>query len=225
MQLYTTAEIQQLQEDLPYLIEISQWLKTFVARPHPDVGRPGPVCPFVPKGLKLNYLRLKVIRSKNLNFLQIADLVLPYLNTFLELEPIEREAALNKAILLIFPDVSDNDAPGIIDTVHKWLKPFFVELGVMLGEFHNRTDSPGLHNLNFRPLRSPIPMLVVRPMTEADLPFLENPGDPYLRVKYLEAYIRNFENRTKDEKMLMKAREQLMLAKKELIENHNLVYG
>jgi hypothetical protein len=213
MELYTPLEIEQIQQDLPYLVEIGQWLKNFVARPHPDVGRTGPVCPFVPKGLKLNYLRLKVIRSQNLSNQQIADLVRPHLDTFLKLEPTEPEAYLHKSILLIFPDVADDDAPQVIDAIHKKLKPLFVELGVMLGEFHNRTESPGLHNSNFRPLRSPVPMLVIRPMTEADLPFLENPDEPYLRMRYLQVYLQKFGGSIKDEAKLKRLQQKLALAK------------
>jgi hypothetical protein len=223
MKLYTPSEIDQLQQELPYLVEIRQWLKSFVARPHPDVGRPGSVCPFVPRGLKLNYIRLKVIREQNLVQQQIAEIILPYLNTFRELEPKEGDAALSKAILFIFPNISHDDAPRLIDSVHKQLKPFFVESGLMLGEFHNRTESPGLHNPNFRPLRSPIPMLVIRPMTEADLTFLID-ENPYLRIKYLEAYLKHmklayvqeFEQKIRDESKLMQASELLASARAEI---------
>jgi hypothetical protein len=222
MQLYTPIEIAQLEQDLPHFIEILQYLRNFIAKPHPDVGRPGAVCPFVPKGLKLNHMRLKVVRSKNLEQQQIADIVLPHLNTFLELEPREREGSFfNKAILFIFPDISDDDAPRIINSVQQQLKPFFVDAGLMLGEFHNRTESPGLHNPNFRPLRSPIPMLVIRPMTEVDLIFLL-PDDPRLRVRYLESYLRHFENKIKDEKRLKKAYQELELAKQQVIQENSV---
>ncbi len=216
MALYTPIEIEQIQQDLSYLVEIWQWLKNFVARPHSDVGRTGPVCPFVPKGLKLNYLRLKVIRSSNLNNQQIADLVLPHLDTFLRLEPTNGEAYLHKSILLIFPDIKDDDAPKVIDSIHKQLKPLFVDSGVMLGEFHNRTESPGLHNLNFRPLHSPVPMLVIRPMTEADLPFLENPGDPHLCIRYLQIYLQKFEGSIKDETKLKRIQQKLASARNQV---------
>ncbi|MBW4560437.1 MAG: hypothetical protein KME32_04620 [Mojavia pulchra JT2-VF2] len=216
MQLYTPDEIDQLQQDLPYLVEIWQWMKTFLARPHPDLGRPGPVCPFVPKALKLNYIRLKVIRINNLVHKQIQDIVLAYRDTFLALEPRETEDALNKAIILIFPDVKHEDAPSIIDSVQKQLKLLFVESGLMLGEFHKRNETPGLHNLNFRPLRSPIPILAIRFMVESDLPFLQSADDPSLRVKYLEAYLKRFDKEFKNENNFINANQALALAKKQL---------
>ncbi|MBW4499703.1 MAG: hypothetical protein KME57_09070 [Scytonema hyalinum WJT4-NPBG1] len=222
MQLYTPTDVHQLQQDLPYLIEIMEWLKNFVAKPHPDLGRSGVVCPFVPPSLKLNSIRLTVLRSKNLALQEIADIILPYLDIFLELEPREKPAALNKAILFIFPDIDIEDAPKIIDVVHKQLKPFFVKAGLMIGEFHNRTESPGLHNPNFRPLRSPIPMLVIRPMTEADLTFMHHADDPHLSITSHEAYLKHFAHKIKDEKKLKNAHQLLELAHKQLQEENRV---
>ena len=34
---------------LDALRAVADWIKTFVARPHKDLGRAGPVCPFVPE--------------------------------------------------------------------------------------------------------------------------------------------------------------------------------
>ncbi|ARV62798.1 hypothetical protein BZZ01_01500 [Nostocales cyanobacterium HT-58-2] len=223
MQLYTPVEVNQLQQDLPYLIEMSQWLKNFVAKPHPDVGRPGALCPFVPPSLKLNSLWMRVIRSKGLDIQQIAAIVLPYLNIFLELEPTEKPTALNKAIVFIFPDVETEDAPKIIDVVQKKLKLFFVDAGLMIGEFHNLTESPGLHNPNFRPLRSPIPLLVIRPMTEADLPFMQNTDDPHLRIRYLEAYLKHYGQTIKDKNKL-KAAHQALTSAQEQLQQKSLVH-
>jgi hypothetical protein len=33
--------------DLDALRAVADWIRTFVARPHKDLGRAGPVCPFV----------------------------------------------------------------------------------------------------------------------------------------------------------------------------------
>ncbi|MBD2163729.1 hypothetical protein H6G04_04840 [Calothrix membranacea FACHB-236] len=216
MELYTLNEIEQLQKDLPYLIETSQWLQNFLAKPHADLGRPGPVCPFVPKAMKLNALRMRVIRSQNLLAQEVENIVLPYLHTFLALEPKNQAEALNKSILLLFPDISHEEAPRLIDSVQKKLKLLFVEAGLMLGEFHRRNQTPGLHNSHFRPLRSPVPMLVIRFMVESDLPFLENAADLNIRICYLEAYLKNFDQRFNDETNCDRARQALAFARQQL---------
>ncbi len=225
MQLYTTREIEQLQqhEDLPCLIEIVEWVKKFLARPHPNLGRPGVVCPFVPHSLRSNSIHLAVLRTKDLCPEQVEEIVIRYRDTFLSMEVKEKELAINRAFLLIFPDVHIEDACQVIDTVQQKLKPSFVELGLMLGEFHNRSESPGLHNPNFRPLRSPIPLLVIRFMVEADLPFLQSPADPHLLIRYLEAYLKRFGDNFTDESKFKNAHQALALAK-EQIKQGNLVH-
>ncbi|MEH2055854.1 MAG: DUF6875 domain-containing protein [Nostoc sp.] len=224
MQLYTTREIEQLEqnEDLPYLIEIMEWVKNFLGRPHPNLGRPGAVCPFVPFSLRSNSIRLAVIHTKDLYPEQLEQVVGRYRDMFIEMDVLEQELAINKAFLLIFPDVHIEDAPKVIDSVQQKLKPLFVESGLMIGEFHKRNESPGLHNPNFRPLRSPIPLLAIRFMVEADLPFLQNPTDPHLRIRYLEAYLKHFGDKFTDETRIRNARQLLDLSKEQL-KQENLV--
>jgi len=99
MQLYTPIEIQQLQEneDLPYLNQILEWVKTFLGKPHPLLGRPGAVCPFVPHSIRTNSIRLAVIRSKDLYPEQIENLVKRYRDIFLEMDAKEQESRISKA--------------------------------------------------------------------------------------------------------------------------------
>ncbi len=219
--LYTPTEIDQLQQDLPHLTQIIEWLKNFLAKPHPDLGRPGKVCPFVPQSLKQNAIRLTVIRTINLQPEQVEDIVKSYRDIFLDIEPLEGDKAQNKAILLVFPDVDIEDVSKMIDGVQQKLKLFFVESGLMIGEFHKRNETPGLHNPNFRPLCSPIPMLAIRYMVESDLPFLQRISDnPHLRIKYLQSYLQRFENSFKDENNLKTALQALALAQEEVKKNY-----
>ena len=44
--------------DLAALRAVADWIKTFVVRPHKDLGRAGPVCPFVPEALERKTLWL-----------------------------------------------------------------------------------------------------------------------------------------------------------------------
>jgi len=213
MQLYTPIEIDQIQQDLPYLIQIREWVRNFLAKPSPDLGRPGPVCPFIPHTLKSNSIQLAVIRAKNLEPQQVEDIVLSYRDSFLELESRDMEYPINKTILLIFPDINLDDTPRLIDGVQQKIKAFFVEQGLMLGEFHNRNETPGLHNPKFRPLRSPIPLLAIRFMVESDLPFLQNTDDISLRIRYLEAYLQRFDSDERNHINIGNARQALALAK------------
>ncbi len=216
MQLYTPLEIERFQQDLPYLIEIQQWIKNFLTKPHPNLGRSGPVCPYVPHALKTNSIQLGVIRAQNLQLEEIEQLVLSYKDIFLKIEPRNKETELTKTILLIFPDIKLEDTPRLIDNVQQNLKEFFVDAGLMLGEFHKRNYSPGLHNSNFYPLQSPIPILAIRFMVESDLPFLVTSNNLELRVKYLTAYLRHFEKENKDSENVKNARHALTLTQEQI---------
>lgn len=166
------------------------WVRSFLARPHPDVGRAGPVCPFTPMALELDTIWLIEIPDAEPDPQRIHDVIEQCRQLFLETEPREGPMAINKVFMAVFTGLDETAAP-LIDAMQARLKPSFVDVGLMLGEFHARNDTPGLRNPDFRPLRSPTPMLVMRQMVESDLPFLKRELDtPQVRNAYLRSYLR-----------------------------------
>ncbi|MBE9033652.1 DUF6875 domain-containing protein [aff. Roholtiella sp. LEGE 12411] len=224
MQLYTSIEIEQIQKDISYLSEIMEWVKSFLGRHHPDLGRPGPVCPFVPYALKSNNIQMAVIRTNNLDSQQLEDIVKRYRDIFLEIASQDKGLAIYMAFLLIFPDIQIQETSKLIDGIQEKLKPLFVESGLMIGEFHKRNESSGLHNPNFRPLRSPVPLLAIRFMVESDLPFLQSPDSPHLRIRYLEAYLKHFAHQHIDKTKLNEVYQALTLAKEQVKEETLVKY-
>ncbi|MBX9400685.1 hypothetical protein K4L06_05125 [Lysobacter sp. BMK333-48F3] len=175
--------------DAPLAVTVA-WVRNFLARPHADVGRAGPVCPFTPAALALDTIWLAEVCDREVSVERIVDLIGEYRDLFGEIEPRNGQAAINKTVLVVFPHLGA-DAAGFIDDVQRELKPSFVDLGLMLGEFHAANESPGLRNPAFRPLRSPVPMLAIRHMVETDLPFLRRDLDtPQIRAQYLRSYLR-----------------------------------
>jgi hypothetical protein len=73
--------------------------------------------------------------------------------------------------LIVLEDIDLTDSREL-DDLQRSLKDSFVEQGLMIGQFHPKCDQPGLWNDDFRPLRSPIPLLAIRIMVPGDLPFL-----------------------------------------------------
>jgi hypothetical protein len=196
--LYTLREIDALADDANHgaLVETGAWVRNYLAMPHHELGRPGTVCPFVPEALDLNTIWLTVAHTSRAERKQVEKTVADYVDVFLGLEPRDGEDSLFKALLIIFPFINEEKAPDFIDTVQRTLKPVFVERGLMLGEFHRRNLAPGLYNNAFNPLRSPIPMLVIRSMVESDLVFLMRDFDPPdLRVRFLTSYLKQLEKK------------------------------
>ena len=112
---------------------------------------------------------------------------------FKHLEPTTGPKAQYKAIILIFPFISLEEAPEMIDGLQKKLKPLFVSEGLMVGEFHKLNNACGLHNDSFFPLRTPTPCLAIRNMVPSDIVFLngaEFSADTRRRMisRYLEKF-------------------------------------
>jgi hypothetical protein len=95
------------------------------------------------------------------------------------------ENASFRAIVAVFPDLGHDVERRVVDA-HRRLKPTFLAQRLMLGEFYPSCAKPGLRNPDFRPLVAPWPLLVIRPMVEADVEFLLD-ADSFV-VAYLEAY-------------------------------------
>ena len=169
------------------LTSILQWADDYLCRPHPELGRPGAVCPFTRPALKKDLLFLTVYPGADPDFDEVADVVRRYRDWFLELEPVEMPMAQYKFIGIIFPDVTEAGYEPLIEGVQSRLKPEYVAQGIMIGEFHPGPPKPGgLWNPDFRPLRSPLPLLGTRHMVPTDFLFLKD--DPDYLAGYLERF-------------------------------------
>ncbi|HJZ56405.1 MAG TPA: hypothetical protein VKE74_15680 [Gemmataceae bacterium] len=192
--LYRPDDVAQTAKDLPVIERVATWCREFLARPHPELGRGGSVCPFIPRALNLNSVSFVVVHTENRSEEEIDGVIAKFRDIFLRMEPVSGPEAMEKSILVILPDVREEEAEAVVDETHRRLKAQFVESGLMIGKFHPRSEQGGLHNPAFRPLRSPVPLLAIRHMVDSDLPFLNRVDDPVGdRVKFLEAYEQRFE--------------------------------
>jgi hypothetical protein len=175
------------------LVETVDWCEHFLGRPSSLVGRTGNVCPFVPEAMMRGSLKFAVIALKNRGVSAIAEIegvVAAFRDQFLAAEELQGKIDIFGSRIMIFPDVTAEEAADVIDPPQRKLKPTFVKRGLMLGEFHPLSRTPGLRNSAFRPLRSPIPLLAIRHMVESDIDFLVQPSDPApMRVRSIKAYL------------------------------------
>lgn len=187
--LVRASEVAAACPDDSALIDVLDWVHGFLAQPHADLGRKGPVCPFVPVSLELDCIWLSEVSDEGLDKEKIAEIISGYRELFFSTPPNEGPEMINKAIMVVFPNLGEEGAK-IVDEVQFNLKKHFVDRGLMLGEFHSKNESPGLRNEDFRPLRSPIPMLVIRHMVDSDLPFLLRSVYPANdRASFLRSYL------------------------------------
>jgi Domain of unknown function (DUF6875) len=158
---------------LPAARLIFGWARAYLSRPHPDLGRPGPVCPYVPRSLRSSHFWVTAHHGAQPEPAELVQTVRRYRDWFIRLEPDDGQGAQLKTILVLFPHIATADAPRLVDPAQQLLKTEFTRAGLMVGEFHPAPpQAPGLWNKDFRPLRSPVPLLAIRHMVPSDLPFL-----------------------------------------------------
>lgn len=177
------------QSDLEALNKVLGWARNFLCKSNSELGREGPVCPFAKPSIHKNLFWLTVYRDKDITLEKAFNAVIHYRNWFVELEPTESNEAQYKTILILFPDVAKEDAPKVVDKLQQMLKMDFVSVGLMIGQFHELCQEGGLWNPDFRPLRSPVPMLAIRQMVPSDFAFLKH--EPAFIMSYLDRFAVN----------------------------------
>ncbi|MFJ3584661.1 DUF6875 domain-containing protein [Streptomyces sp. NPDC090127] len=158
---------------------LEEWVRDYLCRPHPDLGRRGPVCPYTRRAMEQGAL-YGVLWPHPVGGPQDMTMVMqPYVQWF------ERRCgeASDHALLVGFPALPAREWAPVIEGAQRLLKPSLVRQGLMIGEFHDGPPSaPGVRNPAFRPLSSPLPLLALRRMVRSDGVFLAD--DPEHRAAY-----------------------------------------
>ena len=158
--------------DLHALRIVADWIKTFVARPHKDLGRAGPVCPFVPRASERKTLWLAPEQIADQSAPGVVQLINGYKRLLLRSQPFENDDENYAAIVVVFTDISADRAKDSIDDVLQHLaEPSYVEDGVVLGAFHERNEGTALYNPSFQPFKAPVPFLLMRHAVISDWKF------------------------------------------------------
>jgi hypothetical protein len=149
--------------DLDALQAVADWIRTFVVKPHRDLGRAGPVCPFVPEGLERKTLWLAPVQIADQGVPDVVELINGYKRLFLDAQPTDGDDANYKVIVVVFTDLSGDRAQGVFDDVLQDLAVrSYVEDGIVFGPFYEGNEGTAIYNSSFRPFRSPVPFLFVR---------------------------------------------------------------
>jgi hypothetical protein len=159
--------------DLNALRAVADWIKTFVARPNEDLGRAGPVCPFVPGAWEGKTLWLAPEQIADRSVTDVAQLMDGYKGLLLRAQPNEGDEANYKAIVVVFTDLSAGRAKDYVDDaqIQQLKKPYYAEDGLVLGEFYEGNEGSAIYNPSFRPFTPPVPFLLVRLAVISDWKF------------------------------------------------------
>lgn len=163
--------------------QLQRWVADYLTQPNPGLGRAGPVCPFARPSMDRDLIWVGAVRGVSPAPADVVTLLDEFRGVFCELPPASGRDVLLKATLIAFPDIVDY---SLIDHVQRALKPRYVAAGLMIGQFYDGCQEPGLWNDGFRPLQSPVPLIAIRHMVSSDFPFLNS------EPEWIEAYLRLF---------------------------------
>ncbi|MEV0063904.1 DUF6875 domain-containing protein [Nocardia sp. NPDC050718] len=162
---------------------IRTWAREHLTQPLGEIGRDGPVCPYVGPAMRRDLIWVGRVAGAQPWPAYVRLVLSDALELFPKLPPDGGGAAVLRCLVTAMPELHDYT---VIDDLHDQLKSEFVERGLMLGQFYPGCTQPGLWNREYHPLDSPIPMLVVRTMMATDFPFLIS------RPEWMSAYVKKF---------------------------------
>ncbi len=159
--------------DLNALNTVADWIKTYIVMPNKDLGRAGPVCPFVPGSLERRTLWFAPEQIADRGVPEVVQLLNDYKRLLLRTQPTEGDDAIYKAIMVVLTDLSPDRAKAYVDDdeVQHLKKPFYAEDGVVLGEFHVGNELSAIYNATFQPFKAPVPFFLMRPAVISDWKF------------------------------------------------------
>jgi hypothetical protein len=164
--------------DLPALRAIADWIKTFVVKPHKDLGRAGTVCPFVPGSLERKVLWLAPEQIADRGEPDVVELVSGYKRLFLETQLTGGDDADYKVIVVVFTDLPADRAQGVFDDVLEHLAvPSYADDGILFGPYYEGNEATAIYNSRFQPFQSPVPFLFVRQGVISDWKFFLDNDD------------------------------------------------
>uniref|UniRef100_UPI003F498306 DUF6875 domain-containing protein n=1 Tax=Streptomyces chartreusis TaxID=1969 RepID=UPI003F498306 len=171
-----------------------EWMDSFVTRPHPELGRPGAICPRLAPALRRNLVHLVSIPTCTGEVAEAVDKGQALAGLYRELFT-DPDAFRAGALLAFFPGLPSDTAPEFIDGGHARLRMEFVASGLMIGEFHPNSTVTSVRNPDLEVMRCPVPMLAVRALTRHDVLFLDRPDTPRAqRTQYLTHLLHHLGN-------------------------------
>jgi hypothetical protein len=158
--------------DLAALQAIADWIKTFVVKPHQELGRAGPVCPFVPGSLEHKTLWLAPEQLADRDAADVVELMRGYQRLLLATRPPDGDDVIDHVIVVVFSDLPAARARGVFDQVLQQLAVrSYGDDGILFGPYYQGHAGTAIYNSSFRPFQSPVPFVFVRHGVTGDWKF------------------------------------------------------
>ena len=153
------------------LSAVHTWIREYLGRPHADLGRKGPVCPFAVPAL--NDDALWVVFDDELDggsVWRLRRAMLRYANAYAARARASPHPELT-ALLVVFSRIP-RERFGVLDEMHAEMKTSLMTNDVMVSALHPDSTRPAVWNPHFHVLRAPFPAFAYRTMDVRDIVFV-----------------------------------------------------
>jgi hypothetical protein len=160
-----------------------RWAEEYLAQPHPQLGRKGPICPFVKHTVDIGRYFVSVrddIDGDSLH--KLRRVVLDEAAGFLGRSPNRGSKGAFASLVMVFPTIPE-DRLCILERIHDEMKTPLMERDLMFSAFHQKSQKPALSNPDFKVFRAPFPALVLRHMDVRDIAFLNTNRKAFLHFR------------------------------------------
>lgn len=190
----TTLEFIRLdgsEQRITALAPVTEWIRDYVRRPHPQIGRRGPVCPRVPLALQTGSIHLAAVAADDSTDANLRAWTHQLFEQFHHLPP-KAPDDRDKTLGIVITGAHDCQLCEQVNLVQSELKAQFLEAGLLLGKFHRYLTTRAVHNPEFVPGRSPAPMIMLRYLIQSDINLMLGSGaPPSVKLRYLHSYLRH----------------------------------
>ncbi|MFH8282506.1 DUF6875 domain-containing protein [Streptomyces antibioticus] len=164
---------------------VDTWLTEYISASHPEIGRTGPICPFVSPSRKNRTMeiRLRLVGPAPSREL-VEEIARSSLREY-ELTTWQGRNPMLQAMAVVLPDLRSEDT-ALLDQAQARVKDDFVERGLMIGQFHENCEVTAARNPRFAVSRAPVPVLAIRAIALHDVFFLSD--RPHWFAKYREKF-------------------------------------
>ncbi len=189
--LYLPEDIEVPDFELPSEVETNalkssmRWMREFIMRPHPNLGRTGPVCPFVKPAIDDHLLYFSVNQAQDpMNFKSIYDEMMHYKDIFNTFEPFTGPLSELRVIMFLCPLSHES----VLSDPHesKMLKSDMMKEGITVGQFFPTSDVKRMLRDKFFPVQPPVCMYSMRTFIPGDWMFIS--GEPEWRKIYKDRF-------------------------------------
>ncbi|MFD0278633.1 DUF6875 domain-containing protein [Kitasatospora sp. NPDC127111] len=171
------------------LATVDSWLTEYISASHPEIGRTGPICPFVAPSRKNNTLEVRV---RLVGHAPTAELLEELARSSLreyQLLSWQGRNPMLRALVVVLPDLRGADT-GLLDQAQARVKDDFVAHGLMIGQFHENCEVTAARNPGFAVSKAPVPVFAIRAIALHDIFFLHD--RPHWFHQYREKFAKYY---------------------------------